>query len=144
MVSLVVATPLVQHQLPTEGIFSGGGGWGQWPLPQRSLKAHLQPTGIACRGTIFIYENPAKAEIHPIKHLREMKEGSVCDEEPFRESLFFLMLFCSGTHHVLKGFWSDSPFVSTKGSIALAQKPFLPLHPLNLYTVKNLAGEMSD
>ena len=35
-----------------------------------SLKAHLQPKGIASRGTIFIYKNPAKAEINPIRSLR--------------------------------------------------------------------------
>ena len=34
------------------------------------LKAHLQQTGIESRGTIFKYENPAKAEIYPIKSLR--------------------------------------------------------------------------
>ena len=34
------------------------------------LKAHLQQTGIENRGTIFIYENPAKGEIYPIKSLR--------------------------------------------------------------------------
>ena len=33
------------------------------------LKAHLQPTGFACRRTIFIYENPAKAEIYSIRSL---------------------------------------------------------------------------
>lgn len=32
-------------------------------------KAHLQLTSIACRGTIFMYENPIKAEIHPIRLL---------------------------------------------------------------------------
>ena len=36
----------------------------------KRLKVHLQPTVIAYRGTISIYENPAKAEIHPIRSLR--------------------------------------------------------------------------
>ena len=33
------------------------------------LKAHLQPTGFACLRTIFVHENPAKAEIYPIRSL---------------------------------------------------------------------------
>ena len=36
----------------------------------RILKAPLQPTGIACHGTIFMYENCTKAEIRPIRSLR--------------------------------------------------------------------------
>ena len=37
----------------------------------KALKAHLQLTGIACRGTIVIYENPVRAEFHPIRWLRQ-------------------------------------------------------------------------
>lgn len=36
----------------------------------RHKEAHLQPTGVACHGTIFVYEIPAKFEIHQVKSMQ--------------------------------------------------------------------------
>ena len=36
----------------------------------KALKTCLQPTGTARLGTIFIHENPVKAEVYPIRSLR--------------------------------------------------------------------------
>ena len=44
---------------------------GKTAEPAVTLKGHLQQTGIASHGTIFVCENPTKAEIHPIRLLRE-------------------------------------------------------------------------
>ena len=36
----------------------------------KTLKAHLQPTGISAEQFSYNYENPAKAEIYPITSLQ--------------------------------------------------------------------------
>ena len=39
--------------------------------------AHFQPRDIAWRGTSFIYENPAKSEIHIVRSLQQVMRISI-------------------------------------------------------------------